>query len=125
MAMHSSPIDFATDAHRSLRASRARAGSQEQVLAGLAERQIEGEVSIEAGRMQVREMTIMATPASPRVENTLFMDRDRIVRRLDAYPELNRALRSGDVSTARLLCARLFSLEGQQALAMAVCSKAS
>jgi hypothetical protein len=34
---------------------------------------------------------------------------DRIVRRIDDYPELSKALREGDVSTARQLCAALFS----------------
>ncbi len=75
--------------------------------------------------MQDREMTIMATPVGPRVENSLFVDRDRIVRRLDEFPDLNKALRTGDVSTGRMLCARLFSLEGLQALALAVRSKAA
>jgi hypothetical protein len=36
---------------------------------------------------------------------------DRIVRRIDDYPELSKALREGDLPTARLLCARLFDLE--------------
>jgi hypothetical protein len=35
---------------------------------------------------------------------------DRIVRRIDDYPELSQALRDGDLPTARLLCARLFDL---------------
>lgn len=119
------PVDFATDAHRSLRASSARAGSGEKVLAGLAERRIDGEISIEAAQTQVREMTIMATPASPRVENSLFVDRDRIVRRLDEFPDLNQALRKGDVPTARILCARLFNLDAWQGMALVAQSKAS
>jgi hypothetical protein len=35
---------------------------------------------------------------------------DRIVRRIDDYPELSQALRAGDLPTARVLCARLFDL---------------
>jgi hypothetical protein len=119
------PIDQATDAHRTLRTSSARAGSGEKELANLAEQQIEEGRSIQAGQMQDREMTIMATPVGPRVENSLFVDRDRIVRRLDEFPDLNNALRTGDVSTGRMLCARLFNLEGLQALALAVRSKAA
>jgi hypothetical protein len=78
-----------------------------------------------AEQIQDREMTIMATPAGSRVENSLFVDRDRIVRRLDEFPDLNRALRTGDVPTARILCARLFNLDGRQGLASAARSKAS
>jgi hypothetical protein len=37
---------------------------------------------------------------------------DKVVRRLDAFPELVQALRDGDVTTGRLLCARLF--EGKE-----------
>ena len=119
------PIDQATDAHRTLRASSARAGSGKKELAGLSERRIEGEGAIQAGRNQGKGMTIMATPVGSRVENSLFADRDRIVRRLDEFPDLNRALRTGDVPTARILCARLFNLDGRQALALAARSKAS
>jgi hypothetical protein len=36
---------------------------------------------------------------------------DRIVRRIDEFPELSRALRDGDIPTARKLCARLFHLK--------------
>jgi hypothetical protein len=76
-------------------------------------------------QMQDREMTIMAIRAGSGVENALFVDRDRIVRRLDEFPDLNRALRTGDVPTARILCARLFNLDGRQGLALAARSKAS
>jgi hypothetical protein len=77
------------------------------------------------GQMQDREMTIMVAPASTRFENSLFVDRDRIVRRLDEFPDLNKALRTGDVPTGRMLCARLFDLDGRQGLALAARSKAS
>jgi len=33
---------------------------------------------------------------------------DRIIRRIDDFPELSKALRDGDLSTARMICARLF-----------------
>ncbi len=124
MAIRQVSTGHATDAHRTLRASSARAGSEKEDHAVLAEQRIAGESSIQALHMQVREMTIMATPASPRIDNSLFVH-DKIVRRLDEFPDLNTALRTGDVSTARLLCARLFNLEGRQALALAVRSKAS
>jgi len=39
---------------------------------------------------------------------------DRIVRRIDDYPELDQALRDGDLSTARVLCARLFDLRQEK-----------
>jgi hypothetical protein len=118
-------IDQATEAHRTLRASSARAGSEEKAFACRPEQRIDGEKSIQAGQMQVREMTLMATPAGPRIENAPFRESDKIVRRLDEFPDLNRALRTGDVSTARLLCAQLFHPEGRHALAWAVRSKAS
>lgn len=119
------PTDHATDAHRTLRAFSARAGSGKKDGAVLAAQRIQGEKSIQAGQMQSREITIMATPAGPRVESSLFVNRDKIVRRLDEFPDLNTALRNGDVPTARLLCAQLFNFEGRQALALAVHSKAS
>jgi len=36
---------------------------------------------------------------------------DSIVLRLDEFPELAAALRSGDVKTARVICAQLFDLD--------------
>jgi hypothetical protein len=36
---------------------------------------------------------------------------DKIVWRLDLYPELVQALREGDLLTGRLFCARLFNLD--------------
>ena len=36
---------------------------------------------------------------------------DKIVHRLDEFPELLQALRDGDVLTGRLFCAQLFSLD--------------
>jgi len=53
----------------------------------------------------------MATPVDVNVKNSASTDRDRIVRRLDEYPELKKALRNGDVPTGRYLCAQLFKLE--------------
>ncbi len=68
---------------------------------------------------------MISTHVGPRVENAIFVDRDRIVRRLDEFPDLNKALRTGDIRTGRMLCARLFSLDGQQTPALAARSKAS
>ena len=34
---------------------------------------------------------------------------DKIVRRLEDFPELMRALRGGDLRTGRLLCAEVFN----------------
>jgi len=34
---------------------------------------------------------------------------DKIVRRLDDFPELMQALRGGDLLTGRLLCAQVFN----------------
>jgi len=36
---------------------------------------------------------------------------DKIVRRLDLFPELLQALRDGDLLTGRLFCAQLFNLD--------------
>jgi len=39
---------------------------------------------------------------------------DKIVRRLDEFPELLGALRDGDLLTARLFCARIFDFDGRR-----------
>ena len=39
---------------------------------------------------------------------------DRIVRRLEDFPELARALREGDVAAGRALCARLFGVPARR-----------
>jgi len=36
---------------------------------------------------------------------------DKIVRRLDLFPDLLQALRDGDLLTGRLFCAQLFDLD--------------
>lgn len=38
---------------------------------------------------------------------------DKIVRRLDDFPELLHALRDGDLLTGRLFCAQLFDCAGR------------
>jgi hypothetical protein len=38
-------------------------------------------------------------------------DGDKIVRRLDLFPELLQALRDGDLLTGRLFCAQLFDFD--------------
>jgi len=40
----------------------------------------------------------------------------KIVRRLDGFPELEKALRDGDLLTGRLLCAQLFHFDERQSL---------
>jgi hypothetical protein len=40
----------------------------------------------------------------------------KIVHRLDEFPELEKALRDGDLLTGRLLCAQLFHFDGRQSL---------
>ena len=66
----------------------------------------------------------MATPVDTRVESSVPADRDRIVRRLDEYPELKNAIRRGDVPTGRYLCAQLFNREALQGSPMAMRAKA-
>jgi hypothetical protein len=56
----------------------------------------------------------MATPARMKYENATRFSGDKVVFRLDAFPELTKALRDGDVTTGRTLCARLFGCEPRQ-----------
>jgi hypothetical protein len=44
---------------------------------------------------------------SPHLDN-------KIVRRLDEFPELVQALRDGDLVTGRLFCAQLFDCDGRR-----------
>jgi hypothetical protein len=50
----------------------------------------------------------MATPSFKIDEHRVSLRADKIVRRLDDFPELVRALRDGDLLTGRSFCARLF-----------------
>lgn len=50
----------------------------------------------------------MATLSVKIDEQTVALHTDKIVRRLDDFPELVRALREGDLLTGRSFCARLF-----------------
>lgn len=50
----------------------------------------------------------MATMSVKIDEQTVALHTDKIVRRLDDFPELVRALRDGDLLTGRSFCARLF-----------------
>lgn len=70
----------------------------------------------------MKGMTIMATGTG---FETSAVERDRIVRRLDEFPELKKALRNGDVPTGRYLCAQLFNLDVRPALTLALSAKAS
>jgi hypothetical protein len=40
----------------------------------------------------------------------------KIVRRLDEFPELGKALHDGDLLTGRLFCAQLFHFDERQSL---------
>jgi hypothetical protein len=53
---------------------------------------------------------IMATQRVTSSENSV----DKIVRKLDEFPELLEALRDCDLLTARSFCARLFNLDERQ-----------
>jgi|SRR5438552_5435459 len=59
-----------------------------------------------------RGATIMPTSTNKRVENPASLHADKIVCRLDAFPELIQALHDGDLLTGRLFCAQLFDLDG-------------
>jgi len=67
----------------------------------------------------------MATLDGARFGSSVLAGRDRIVRRLDEFPELNKALRTGDVPTGRYICSQLFNLEARQELSRALQAKAS
>jgi hypothetical protein len=54
----------------------------------------------------------MATASSRISENPVPLQTEKIVRRLDEFPELLQALRDCDLLTARLFCAQLFNLDG-------------
>jgi hypothetical protein len=41
---------------------------------------------------------------------------DKIVRRLDEFPDLVQALRDGDLLTGRMFCARLFDFDARRGL---------
>lgn len=71
----------------------------------------------------MKGMTIMATGTG--FETSACAERDRIVRRLDEFPELKTALRNGDVPTGRYLCAQLFNVDARPAAPLALRAKAS
>jgi hypothetical protein len=54
----------------------------------------------------------MATGTTAKSDNPFPVHTDTIVRRLDLFPELVRALRDGDLLAGRAFCAQLFSIEG-------------
>jgi hypothetical protein len=97
--------DSADNAHRTLRASSALMGEEEEGQRGPFGRS--------SGKRNegTKERMIMATPVDNRVGSSVLTDRDRIVRRLDEFPELKNAIRRGDVPTGRYLCAQLFKLD--------------
>jgi len=97
--------DSADNVLRTLRASSARMGEEEEGHRGPFGRS-NGKRSDD-----IEERMIMATPVDNRVESSVLTDRDRIVRRLDEFPELKNAIRRGDVPTGRYLCAQLFKLD--------------
>jgi len=52
--------------------------------------------------------------AGAKNENLVPFHTDKIVLRLDLFPELVQLLRDGDLLTGRLFCAQLFNLDGRQ-----------
>ena len=44
----------------------------------------------------------------------IFLHADKIVCRLDVFPELVQALHDGDLLTGRLFCAQLFDCNGRR-----------
>jgi len=53
----------------------------------------------------------MATPSVRVSEYPISLRTDKIVCRLDLFPELLQALRDGDLLTGRLFCAQLFNCD--------------
>jgi len=54
----------------------------------------------------------MATPTRIQGENPIFLHGgEKIVFKLDFFPELIQALRDGDLLTGRLFCAQLFGFD--------------
>ena len=51
------------------------------------------------------------------VDHAVPLQTDKIVRRLDDFPELLAALRDSDFLTARSFCAQLFNLDARTSLA--------
>ena len=56
----------------------------------------------------------MATVIIANVDNGVSLHPDKIVRRLDLFPELVQALHDGDLLTGRLFCARLFDCDARR-----------
>jgi len=56
----------------------------------------------------------MATAAVAKVDNQVFPHADKIVRRLEDFPELLQALRDGDLVTVRFLWEQLFECDEQR-----------
>jgi hypothetical protein len=52
----------------------------------------------------------MATATTAKADNPFPIHTDTIVRRLDLFPELVRALRDGDLLAGRVFCAELFRI---------------
>ena len=50
------------------------------------------------------------------VDHAVPLQTDKIVRRLDDFPELLAALRDSDFLTARSFCAQLFNLDARTSL---------
>jgi len=58
----------------------------------------------------------MATTSAKIDEHPTFLHADKIVCRLDLFPELLQALGDGDLLTGRLVCAQLFDFDGRRNL---------
>jgi hypothetical protein len=63
-------------------------------------------------------MTIMARLTEIKAENASRVQSNEIVCTLGDLPELTKAVRSGDLSTISVLCARLFYLNCHQGSAL-------
>jgi hypothetical protein len=48
--------------------------------------------------------------------NPVSFHGDKIVRRLDEFPDLVQALRDGDLLTGRMFCAQLFDFDARRGL---------
>jgi len=68
-------------------------------------------ISAKSGNCRFQEEQRMATPITAKAGNRFPIHTDTIVRRLDLFPELVRALRDGDLLAGRLFCTELFDCE--------------
>jgi hypothetical protein len=58
----------------------------------------------------------MRTATTANMDNPISLQTDKIVCRLDLFPELVRALHYGDLQTGRWFCAQLFDCDARRNL---------